>query len=201
MIFGTLGGLGIFLLGMKNMSEGMQAIAGNRLRRLIGAITSNRFMATGVGVAATCLVQSSSVTTIMSIGFVNAGLMTLRQAIGVIMGANIGTTITGWILVLKIGKYGLPILGAAAFVHLFSKNERRRFIAMAIMGIGMIFFGIELLKAGVEPIREMPEFEAWFQKFQATSYGGVLLCALVGCICTLIVESSSATLAITMTLA
>jgi len=111
MTFEILGGLGIFLLGMKNMSEGMQAVAGDKLRKLINAVTNNRFVACGVGTAVTCLVQSSSVTTVMVVGMVNAGVMTLVQAIGVIVGANIGTTITGWILVLKIGKYGLPIIG------------------------------------------------------------------------------------------
>ena len=130
-----VGGLGIFLLGMKHMSEGMQAVAGNRLRSLISAVTNNRVMACLVGTAVTCLIQSSSVTTVMVVGFVNSGFMTLMQAIGVIIGANIGTTITGWILVLKIGKWGLPILGVAAFFYLFSKRERLRFTAMAIMGI------------------------------------------------------------------
>ena len=119
MIFGVLGGLGIFLLGMKNMSESMQVIAGNRLRRLINAVTNNRLIACGVGTLATCLVQSSSITTVMVVGMVNAGIMNLAQAIGVILGANIGTTITGWILVIKIGKYGLPLLGISALFYLF----------------------------------------------------------------------------------
>ena len=124
LIFGLIGGLGIFLLGMKNMSEGMQAVAGGGLRRMIGIATNNRISATGVGLAVTCLVQSSSITTVMVVGFVNSGLMTLTQSVGVIMGSNIGTTVTGWILVLKIGKYGLPILGLAAFTYLFSKGDR-----------------------------------------------------------------------------
>jgi len=201
MILNVLGGLGLFLLGMKNMSEGMQTVAGNRLRRLIGAATTNRILATGVGILTTCLVQSSSVTTVMTVGFVNAGLMTLRQAIGVIMGANIGTTITGWILVLRVGKYGLPMLGIAAFFYLFSKREKWRYLAMAVMGLGMIFFGLELMKNGFAPIRGMPQFERWFSAFQADSYLGVLKCALAGCVLTLIVQSSSATLGITMGLA
>ena len=137
LLFGLMGGLGIFLLGMKNMSDGMQAVAGASLRRLIGFVTNNRFPATIVGVVVTCVVQSSSVTTVMVVGFVNSSVMELSQAIGVIMGANIGTTITGWILVLKIGKYGLPLLGIAAFFFLFSKSERWRYWAMAIMGVGM----------------------------------------------------------------
>ncbi|MDF1553237.1 MAG: Na/Pi cotransporter family protein [Deferrisomatales bacterium] len=199
--FSVLGGLGIFLLGMKNMSEGLQAIAGDRLRKLIGAVTENRLSACGVGTLVTCLVQSSSVTTVMVVGFISAGFMTLTQGMGVILGANIGTTITGWILVLKIGKYGLPMLGLAAFFFLFSRNDRVRYTGMAIMGVGMVFFGLELMSAGFKPMRTMPEFVAWFGRFQATSYLGVLQCALVGCLLTCIVQSSSATLGITMGLA
>lgn len=201
MIFELVGGLGIFLLGMKNMSDGMQAVAGSSLRRLIAAVTDNRFFAVIVGVVVTCVVQSSSITTVMVVGFVNSGVMQLSQAIGVIMGANVGTTITGWILVLKIGKYGLPMLGASAFVLLFSRSERWRYLAMTIMGVGMVFFGLELMKDACSIIKQMPDFEAWFQTFQADTYIGVLQCALVGCIMTFLVQSSSATLGITISLA
>ena len=197
----VVGGLGIFLLGMKHMSEGLQAVSGDRLRKMISAVTNNRVMGVLVGIAVTCLVQSSSVTTVMVVGFVNSGIMSLMQAIGVIFGANIGTTITGWILVLKIGKYGLPMLGIAAFLFLFSKNERARYIGMAIMGIGMVFFGLELMKNGFKPLRSLDEFNAWFHAFQATSYLGIIKCAAVGCILTMIVQSSSATLGITIGLA
>lgn len=201
MTFEILGGLGIFLLGMKNMSEGMQAVAGDRLRKLINGVTNNRFVATGVGTAITCLVQSSSVTTVMVVGLVNAGVMTLVQAIGVILGANIGTTITGWILVLEVGKFGLPLIGIAAFFFLFSKRERIRYIAMLALGLGMIFFGLQLMKNGFKPLASMPEFEAWFSRFSPTTYFGVLRCCLVGAILTAIVQSSSATLGITIGLA
>jgi phosphate:Na+ symporter len=196
-----IGGLGIFLLGMKHMSEGMQAVAGTSLRRLIGAVTGNRFLAIIVGVVVTCVVQSSSITTVMVIGFVNSGVMSLAQAVGVIMGANIGTTITGWILVLKIGKYGLPLLGGAAFVYLFSRNDRGRYWAMGLMGVGMVFFGLELMKDACALIKETPEFAEWFQAFKADSYFGVLKCCMVGCILTTMVQSSSATLGITISLA
>ena len=196
-----VGGLGLFLLGMKHMSEGMQAVAGSSLRRMIGAVTSNRLFATLVGVVVTCVVQSSSITTVMVVGFVNSGVMGLTQAIGVIMGANIGTTVTGWILVLKIGKYGLPLLGAASFVYLFSKGDRWRYWAMALMGVGMVFFGLELMKDACGIIKETPQFETWFQRFRADSYVGVLQCALAGCVLTTLVQSSSATLGITISLA
>lgn len=201
LIFTVVGGLGIFLLGMKSMSEGLQAIAGAGLRKMIGWVTNNRFMAVGVGTLITMLVQSSSITTVMVVGFVNSSFMTLQQSIGVIMGANIGTTITGWILVLKIGKYGLPIAGAAAFVYLFSNRDRLRFSAMAIMGLGFVFLGLELMKDGFSIIQDLPQFEAWFHRFSAGSYFGVLKCVAVGCILTFIVQSSSATLGITIGLA
>jgi phosphate:Na+ symporter len=200
-LFQVLGGLGIFLLGMKNMSEGLQAVSGDRLRKIISVVTDNRVMGLLVGLSVTCIVQSSSITTVMVVGLVNSAIMTLTQAIGVIFGANIGTTITGWILTLKIGKYGLPLLGISAFLFLFSKNERVRYTGMALMGIGMIFFGLELMSSGFKPLRTIPEFQQWFHTFQATSYFGVLKCALVGCVLTMIVQSSSATLGITMGLA
>ena len=201
MIFSLIGGLGIFLLGMKNLSEGMQAIAGNGLRRLISMVTTNRLTATSVGVLVTVVVQSSSITTVMVVGFVNGGLMNLAQAIGVIMGANIGTTITGWILVLKIGKYGLPLLGLGAFGYLFSKSDRYRYFFMTFMGVGMVFFGLATMKAGCAFIKEMPAFEKWLYTFQATSYWGVLKCMFVGCVLTVMVQSSSATLGLTIALA
>lgn len=201
MIFNIIGGLGIFLLGMKYMSDGLQTVSGPSLRKMIGAVTNNKFLAVGVGVVVTSIVQSSSVTTVMVVGFVNSGIMALEQAVGVIIGANIGTTITGWILVLKIGKYGLPILGIAAFLFLFSKKEKVRYTALSIMGIGMIFFGLEIMKSGVSFIKEIPEFHALFSGLDGTTYKGVLWAALIGTVATLIVQSSSATLGITIALA
>ena len=181
--FTVIGGLGIFLLGMKKTCPKVcKTIAGNRLRRMISWVTNNRLMAVSVGTLITMLVQSSSITTVMVVGFVNSTFMSLQQAIGVIMGANIGTTITGWILVLKIGKYGLPIAGGAAILYLFSKRERTRFLAMSIMGLGLIFFGLELMKDGFSVFKEVPEFELWFQRFSADTYFGILKCAAVGCV-------------------
>ncbi|MDA3900658.1 MAG: Na/Pi cotransporter family protein [Spirochaetes bacterium] len=201
MIFSIVGGLGIFLLGMRYMSEGLQTVSGPTLKRMIGLVTNNRFLATIVGVGVTTVVQSSSLTTVMAVGFVNSGIMALHQAIGVILGANIGTTITGWILVLDIGKWGLPIIGIFAFLYLFTRKEKIRYIAFTIMGVGMIFFGLELMKDGFQPLRLMSEFEALFALFHATSYLNVLKIAFIGCILTMIVQSSSATLGITIGLA
>jgi phosphate:Na+ symporter len=201
MAFHVVGGLGIFLLGMKYMQQGLQVVAGDGIRRTINAVTSNRFLAVGIGLFITTLIQSSSVTSVMVIGLVNSELMTLNGAIGVIIGANIGTTITGWILALKIGQYGLPLLGLAAFGWLFIKGEKLRYSALAMLGIGMVFFGLELMKDGFEPVRELPEFASMFQMFEATDYLGVLKSALVGCVVTLIIQSSSATLGMTIALA
>ncbi len=197
----VVGGLGIFLYGMKNMSEGLQAVAGDRMRRLIGAMTSNRLMGTAVGTSVTGIIQSSSVTTVMVVSMVNAGLMTLKQAIPVIFGANIGTTVTAWIMAYSLTQYGLPLMGLATFFYLFSKNERVRFTAMIIVGLGMVFFGLDLMTKGLSPIRDMPEFVEWFHRFRADSYLGVVKCILTGAIVTAIVQSSSATVGITMTLA
>ena len=197
----VLGGIGIFLLGMRHLSDGLQTVAGNRLRKLIGAATPNRFMAIGVGTFVTCIIQSSTVCTVMTVGFVNAGLMGLRQAIGIIMGANIGTTLTGWMLAVSIDMYGLLLLGIAAFVYLFGKNEKVRYIAMVAMGIGMVFAGLWLMKDGFRPIRSNPEYLEWFTRFSATTYLGLMKCVLVGCIVTLVVQSSTATIGITMGLA
>ncbi len=200
-LFAAIGGLGIFLLGMHYLSSGLQTIAGDRLKWLIGKVTNNRIFAATIGTFVTVIIQSSSITTVMVVGFVNAGIMTLKQAIGVIMGANVGTTITGWILVVKIGKYGLPLLGISALVSLFSKKEKVKYIATIFMGLGMIFFGLELMKDGFAPIKEMENFKTWFHAFEATTYLGVLKCILVGAILTMIVQSSSATLGITIGLA
>ena len=200
-IFKVIGGLGLFLFGMENMSGGLQKLAGDRLRKIIAALTSNRFMATIVGVLLTALVQSSSVTTVMVVGFVNASLMTLSQALGVILGANIGTTVTGWILVLKIGKYGLPIAGIGAIIYMFVKGDRKKTKALTLMGFGMIFLGLDLMKNGFKPLRSMPEFVEMFHTFNADTFSGMLLAACVGALLTAIVQSSSATLGITIALA
>jgi len=198
---GVIGGLGLFLLGMKNMSEGMQAVAGERLRRLIRAVTDNRLVACGVGASVTALIQSSSVTTVMVVGMVNAGIMTLRQAIGVVMGTNIGTTITAWLIALHVADYGLPILGIAALIYLFSKSENVQYTAMVFVGLGMVFFGLELMKEGLSPLREMPEVINALSAFRPTGIGGLIKCIFVGSLMTALVQSSSATVAITITLA
>ena len=198
---GVIGGLGLFLLGMKQMSDGMQAVAGERLRKLIRAVTDNRLIACGVGASITGIVQSSSVTTVMVVGMVNAGLMTLKQAAGVIMGTNIGTTITAWLIALHLADYGLPILGISALIFLFSKNQKLQYTAMVFLGLGMVFFGLELMKGGLKPLRSLPAFIHMMAAFEPTSFSGLIKCVITGALLTAIVQSSSATVAITITLA
>ncbi len=196
----VLGGGGLFLFGMKLMSDGLQAAAGSRLRRLVSLFTNNRFLAIGVGVVVTSVIQSSTATSVMTLGLVNSGLMTLRQAIGTLLGANIGTTTTGWILAFNVAALGLPSIGLGAIFYLFSKKERTRNIASVALGLGMIFFGLATLKGGLEPLSDSPQFAALIQASRADSLRGAILCAAVGCFTTALVHSSSAVLAITITL-
>ncbi len=195
------GGIGIFLLGMKFLSEGLQTVAGDKLKSLIGMATNNRIFGVGMGLLVTGIIQSSSVTTVLVVSFVDGGLMTLAQAVGVIMGANIGTTITGWILTIKIDQYGLPLAGIAAIIYIFSKKDTIKYIALGALGLGCVFLGLLFMKTAMEPIKNYPQFVAMFHAFQADTYLGVLKCAAVGCILTLIVQSSSVTIGITMVLA
>ncbi|MDP1561363.1 MAG: Na/Pi cotransporter family protein [Pirellulaceae bacterium] len=192
----VVAGLGVFMLGMKYLSEGVQSVAGPGLRRMIGQVTDNRFLATGTGTLFTLLVQSSSIATVIMVGLINAGVLQLRQAVGFIMGANIGTTITGWILMFKVGEYGLPVLGVAALVYVFSSRDRVRFIAMAVMGLGMVFFGLQLMKDGVAPLKKMEGINEILNTLQADTYFGILFCVMLGCLLTFLVQSSSAALGI-----
>ncbi len=195
------GGLGMFLYGMDVMSKSLQEIAGNRLREIIHKMTSSTFRGILVGTFITAIIQSSSVTTVMVVGFINASLMTLRQSIGIILGANIGATIIGWILVFKITKYGIPIMGIGAFIFLFSKDQKRKKLALTFIGLGLIFLGLNLMKEGMEPLKHIPEFIDFFHVFSAESYRGVIFSALIGAALTSILQSSSATVGITMALA
>jgi len=200
-ILNVIGGLGIFLYGMEHMANAMQKVAGDKLKNVIAIVTKNRFLGVLVGIIITILVQSSSVTTVMVIGFVNASLMNLTQALGVILGANIGTTAVGWLLILKVGKYGLPLAGIGAIIGMFAKTEKGKEKSKLMMGIGLIFFGMELMKNGFEPLRAMPEFVAMFQRFHVTGIGSAFLVAMVGAFLTAIVQASAATLGITIMLA
>jgi phosphate:Na+ symporter len=200
-IYTLLGGLGIFFFGMKFMSDGLQAVAGDVIRKIINSLTSNRFMAVGVGLMVTCIVQSSSVSTVMTVGFVNAGLMTLTQAIGVIFGANIGTTITGWIISIKVDKYGLLLVGLGFVPALFSKTERWQHFGRALLGVGLVFIGLNTMSGAFVPLRSNPAFLESISYFSGNDYGAYIASIMMGCLLTMIVQSSSAMLGITFALA
>ena len=203
-LINTAGGLGIFLLGMSQLSEGLQAVAGQRLRKIVASVTSNRFAGIATGTVVTGVVQSSSVVTVMVVGLVTAGLMTLRQAVNVIVGANIGTTVTAWIVALlptKLGSQSMVIIAISAMFYLFSKREKVRYVALAFLGLGLIFFGLELMSQGLKPLQTKPEFIQWFQMFHADNVWGVLKCVMVGTVVTGIIQSSSAATAISISLA
>jgi phosphate:Na+ symporter len=200
-IYTVLGGLGIFFYGMKLMSDALQASASDVIKNVINSLTTNRLFAILVGCIVTMIVQSSSVTTVMVIGFVNAGLMQLVQAIGVIFGANIGTTITGWIISIKIGKYGLLLIGLGIFPALFSKSNKWKHIGAILLGIGMVFFGLEIMSNAFRPLRTMPEFLNAIKYFSGHHYGAYIASAAMGALLTAIVQSSSAMLGITIAMA
>lgn len=197
----VLGGLGIFLFGMKLLSESLQALASDFIRKLIGWLTNNRVVAMGVGVLLTVIVQSSSVTTVMLVGFINAGLMNLTQAVGVVLGANIGTTITGWIIAVKVGKYGLLLVGAGFVPMFFAKSMKWKAVGKVLIALGMVFIGLEFMSGGFKPLAGSNEFQDLMKLIQADNIFSILACVALGCALTFIVQSSSAMLAITMSLA
>jgi len=198
LVFGVLGGLGLFIFGMRTMSEGLQKIAGERLRRILAALTNNRIVGTLVGIGVTALIQSSSATTVMVVGFVNAGLMSLVQSIGVVLGANIGTTVTAQLIAFKITHLALPAIGIGAGLKIFSrKNRKLMYTGEVILGFGLIFFGLSVMKDAFDPIKDSEYFRQLFLLIGDNHLLGVLL----GAILTMIVQSSSATIGITLALA
>ncbi len=197
LIFGLMGGLGMFLFGMKIMSEGLQKVAGSRMRKILAALTNNRVVGTLVGIAVTAIIQSSSATTVMVVGFVNAGLMSLTQSIGIVLGANIGTTVTAQLIAFKITKYALPAIGLGAGFKLFSRNKKWSYIGEILLGFGMLFYGLHIMTKSFDPVKTSEEFRNIFMIVGDSHLLGVL----IGTILTLIVQSSSATIGITIALA
>lgn len=197
LIFGLFGGLGLFLFGMKIMSEGLQKIAGERMRKILAALTNNRLVGTLVGLTVTAIIQSSSATTVMVVGFVNAGLMSLVQAIGVVLGANIGTTVTAQLIAFKISALALPAIGIGAGMKLFSRRLKWVYVGEIILGFGMLFFGMTIMKDAFAPVRNSPGLETLFTMVGDYHLLGVLIGALV----TVAVQSSSATIGLTIALA
>jgi phosphate:Na+ symporter len=196
MIFLLLGGLGMFLYGMKMMSTGLENLAGDRMRRTLEVLTTNRLAAVGVGAAITAIIQSSSATTVMAVGFVNAGLMSLLQATGVIMGANIGTTITAQLIAFKLSDIAPIVLFIGMFMTVFMKKRKFNKIGTIILGFGILFVGLTLMSQAMEPLRENEQFTNFLINFKNPLVG-----ILLGAAFTAIIQSSSASIGILQTFA
>jgi phosphate:Na+ symporter len=196
-----VGSLGLFLFGMKMMSEALQRVAGSRMRAILSSMTSNRVLGVITGFLVTAIIQSSSATTVMVVSFVNAGLLNLTQSIGVIMGANIGTTVTGWIISLlgfkvSISAYALPLIGISLPL-IFSKSTKRKTWGEFIIGFALLFMGLEALKGSVPNLKENPEILGFLREYTNMGFGSVILFLAIGTILTIIIQSSSATMALT----
>ncbi len=200
-LFNLVGGLGLFLYGMKLMTDGMHAASGSAMKKVISTLTGNRFSALLVGAGTTAVIQSSSVTSVLALGLVESGLMTLTQALGIVAGANIGTTITGWFMASGFVKYGLPMLGASALTHLFSDNERVKSISKGILGLGMVFLGLTTMSAGFKDPVIKGHLESFFSTMSDPSVWGITKCMFWGALATAGIQSSSATTGITIGLA
>lgn len=198
-----LGGLGVFLLGIEIMSEGLQKTAGSGLRKILSMATTNRFAGTFSGFAITSLIQSSSATTVMVVGFASAGLLTLGQSLGVIFGANIGTTVTAWIVSLlgfkiKIAAFALPLIGLGYFSRFIKRWRWPHRVGEILVGFGLLFFGLELIKQGIPDLRQSPEVMAWIGRFSADFLFTRLGLIAVGTVLTVVFQSSSAVMAVTI---
>ena len=197
-----IGSLGLFLYGMKIMSEGLQKVAGDRLRSILTAMTTNRVTGVLTGVLITALIQSSSATTVMVVSFVNAGLLTLAESISVIMGANIGTTVTAWIISIfgfqvDMAAFALPLL-AIALPLIFSGKSNRKSVGEFIFGFSFLFMGLSYLKANAPDLNANPEMLAFVQNYTDMGFFSILLFLFIGTILTMIVQASAATMAITL---
>lgn len=191
-----LSGLGLLLYGIKILGEGLELAAGAKLKVLLEKMTSNRFAAVLVGFVITTLIQSSSTTTVMVVGFVNTGIMNLTQAIGVIMGANIGTTTTSILVSLDIGKYAPIAIGIGVFLSMLTKKTTKKHIGLAITGFGMLFLGMTLMKDAMEPLASSPVFSEWL-----TNANNPFVAILIGTVITAVIQSSAASIGILQALA
>ena len=200
-IFQTLGGLGLFIFGMRIMSDGLKKVAGKKLRAVLSAVSSNRVIACVTGTVITSIIQSSSATSVMVVGFVDAGLLTLTQAVGVIFGANIGTTVTAQLIAFNISNYALPTIAAGVLLRFFFASKKWQRWGETLLGFGILFFGLATMKAGLAPLRGEPAFIDFLTRFQAQNLHEILLCILVSTALTTAVQSSSAVVGIIMALA
>ncbi|MDO4278846.1 MAG: Na/Pi cotransporter family protein [Lachnoclostridium edouardi] len=195
-ILGLLGGLALFLYGMQMMGQGLEAAAGNKMKQLLEKLTANRFMGVAVGAGITAVIQSSSATTVMVVGFVNSGMMNLRQAVWIIMGANIGTTITGQLIALDVGAMAPLFAFAGVAMVTFVKNQKAQHIGEILAGLGILFIGMEMMSEAMLPLRELPAFINLITKFSNPLIG-----ILAGALFTAVIQSSSASVGILQALA
>ena len=201
MIFGIVGGLGLFLFGMGLLSEGLRKVAGQKLKSIMGSLTRNRIIAVLLGALTTCLIQSSSATTVMTVGLVNAGLLSLRQALCVVLGANVGTTFTAWLVsafaLFKITNFALPAIGVGFLLNILGKTQKARSVGQILLGFGVLFLGLHFMKDGFSPLQDSPRVQ------QALIHLGQnpLLAVLAGTVITMLLQSSSASIAIVQLLA
>ena len=205
--FGFLGGLGMFLYGMNIMADGMQKTAGSKMSSFLGMLTNNRFLAVALVALITAIIQSSGATTVMVVGFVSAGVLNLSQAVGVIMGANIGTTITAWIVsmsqlgdafeVMKPGFYAPAIIGIGALLLVFAKSQKKKTIGEIMIGLGLLFIGLDFMSGSINPYTDAPIFAKAFEILG----GNPLLGMIIGALVTALLQSSSASVGILQTLA
>ena len=204
-VLNLIGGLGVFLVGMRIMSDGIQKRSGDRLKSVLYILTENRFSGVLTGIGVTSIIQSSSATTVILVSLVNAGLVTLKQSIGVIMGANIGTTLTAWVVSIigfkfRITSFALPAI-AIAIPFYFSSHSKRKETADILIGFGLLFLGLSFMKESVPDIRNNPEVLNFLSDWSQWGFGSILLFVFIGTILTIVVQSSSAAMTITLTMA
>lgn len=197
MIFGIIGGLGLFLYGMNLAGDGLRRAAGDRMRNILEVLTSTPLKGVLVGMLVTAVMQSSSATTVMLVSFVNAGLMTLRQALGVIMGANIGTTITAQLIAFNLADYALPAIGIGFLIHMVARRKVWKSVGQIVLGFGILFLGLSLMSTSVIPLQDSPAFGKAMRTFGTNPVLGVV----IGLVTTLVVQSSAATIGMLMALA
>ena len=195
-VSGLFGGLALFLLGMDRLTRALRIIAGDRLRTILGRLTANRFSATATGAGLTAVVQSSSVVTVMVVGLITAGLLTLEQSVGVIMGANIGTTITAQIVAFDVSRYALALVAVGFAVYFFGKSDVRKAQGGIVLGLGMVFFGMAVMGEAMDPLSDYEPFRRWLGTMSSPLAG-----VLAGAVFTAIVQSSSATTGVVLALA
>ncbi len=196
LVLSLLGGLGLFMYGMQMMSTNLEAVAGNRMKQILERLTANRFLGVLVGAGITALIQSSSATTVMTVGFVNSGLMSLKQAVWIIMGANVGTTITGQLIALDIGALAPLIAFAGIMLLIFVKNKKVQHVGGIVAGIGVLFIGMGMMSDAMVPLRDSQTFINLVTKFS-----NPLLGIIVGAVFTAVIQSSSASVGILQALA